>query len=168
MKKQFSKEKSSKESEKHHLQSGKITFTDSSRRDWSEQIEYNFILDPVEFTEERKRPKKDKNQAKAEQTETFATTPGELPPEAWAGLLSRVRELKVKISRQENEQKLIRKDSAGTSETKEKEKESLEVSTGSKTADSTLGANVPWFAWIIGAVLIFGMFVFALKKLKPW
>lgn len=168
MKKQLSNSKGKTESELYQLQTGKLTFTDSSRRDWSEQIEFNFKLDPPKFPEDRKRAKKQDEKQGQETQDFFDSTPPGVSPEAWAGLLSRVRELKVKISRQETEQKQVRKDSAATSETASKEAASFENSSGSKTADSTLGANIPWYAWIIGAVLIFGMFAFGLKKLKPW
>lgn len=168
MKKQLSKSKGKTESELSQLQTGKLTFTDSSRRDWSEQIEFNFKLDPPKFPEDRKRAKKQDEKQGQETQDFFDTTPPGVSPEAWAGLLSRVRELNVKISRQETEQKLIRKDSAGTLETNKKENSSFQNSDLDKSTDSTLGANVPWFAWIIGALLIFGMFAFALKKLKPW
>lgn len=82
-------------------------------------------------------------------------------------LIDRVQSLEVEVQRSQSEQNSVK--NTGIEDLKT-EKESNEVNLqveSSKESDSTWAANVPWYAWVIGALLILGIAVYSWKQIKP-
>src|SRR5690606_29858181 len=129
-----------------------------SRKDSKEVITYDFT-----FRDFDKIPESDRsiaNPTDQEITDLIRTTQVEQ-------LLDRVSNLKVKVVREQSEQTAIRKQETEDKETERKEETATKKITSEKEADSTWGANLPWYAWAIGAVLIFGIAWYLINRSKP-
>lgn len=137
--------------------SSKSTFDlrDSSKRSTREFITYEFTFRDFEGI-----PNTDRDISKPEQdaiSDLISTMEVD-------NLLDRVTSLIVKVDREEFEQRAIR--NQGTEEKKSDKKENSDIKTTNldKDSDSTWGANLPWYAWLIGAVLIFGIAWYFIPK----
>lgn len=152
MKKQMDREKSKSELTEESYSTAKYSYLDTSKRDFSELITYDFKFRDIEFPDQMERNIPINSLNDLIQVE---------------GLMDRVTDLSVKIERVEKEQKGIQLDSSLTEGKKFEEKSSGSSSSTYKESDSTWGANVPWYAWLIGAILIFGIVVYSWKQIKP-
>lgn len=132
---------------------------DSSRKDSKELITYEFTFRDFEAIPETDRTI---SAPSPEEITSFISTM------AVDRLLDRVASLKVEVSREHTEQKAVR--TQGTEEKRTDRKETTEKKTKAidKEADSTIGANLPWYSWLIGAALIFGIVWYLVKKVKPF
>lgn len=135
-----------------------LSLIDSSRKDSKEVITYDFT-----FRDFDKIPESDRsiaNPTDQEITALIRTTQVEQ-------LLDRVSNLKVKVVREQSEQTAIRKQETEDKETEKKEDIKTQKTTLDKESDSTWAANVPWYGWIIGAALIFGIVWYLINRSKP-
>lgn len=166
MKKRLSKEKTKTEESSQTREISEISKADSSRKRVKEMIEFQFEFgDKVQGFPDPGRGSK-KGQL-ANEIQSQAPENMEIPLEAWEALLSRVKTLSVKIQREEDQElNILETAKKELEQTSQKETES-EVKNLDKSSDSTLGANIPWYAWIIGALLIFGIVVYCLKQIRP-
>lgn len=158
MKKSTDKEKSKTSLTENTSQKSDFTLVDSSRKETKEFITYEFTFRDFEGI-----PNTDRNISKPEQ-DAIADLISTIEVD---NLLDRVTSLIVKVDREEFEQKAIR--NQGTEEKKSDKKETTGTKETSleKESDSTWGANLPWYAWLIGAVLIFAIVWYLIKQVKP-
>lgn len=152
MKSHIDRQKSSFESSIETFSSASYSYLDTSKKDFRELITYDFKFRDFDFPPERNRNIKAENLTQLLQIE---------------GLMNRVTDLQVKIERAEKEQKAVKIDSGSYQSDKSDEKSSNSSTVKNKESDSTWGANVPWYAWVIGAVLIFGIVAYSWKQIRP-
>lgn len=143
--------KAKTESSKESFSSASYSYLDTSKRDFSELITFDFKFRDFDFPRERERNIKSEDLTQLLQIE---------------GLMDRVTDLQVKIERTEKEQKAVKLDSASAKSEKSENKSSNSSTVKNTESDSTWAANVPWYAWVIGAVLIFGIVAYSWKQIR--
>jgi HD superfamily phosphohydrolase len=123
-----------------------------------EEVEFNF-----KFSEPKERGFSEPIEYSEKKDSTFT---GVITKADFNQLLDRVQSLNIKINRQQ----LVQKEEARTEE--KDIKNNTETKKNTKTFDkqtnknTTLAANIPWYAWVIAAALIFWIFWYLVKQVK--
>lgn len=138
------------------IDNGKVTENNSLDSDLIETREIN-----IKFNEYS--PRSDKGNIDLSLDSDFKV---DIPEAALDRLVERISELSIKVETKKTElqksSKIEEKDLKELIELEDQSKSKKTV----KESDSTIGANVPWYVWIIGGVLIFGIVWYLVKQVK--
>lgn len=142
------------------ITSGSFTRLDTSSRDFTEWITFDFKFRDIGFPDMVNR-----NLRSDENIDSDIPVPVNLSE--FESLLDRVTDLKVEIKRVEKENKSSKIDSGFVNQESNSETRDSKSKKSDKESDSTWSANIPWYAWVIGAVLIFGIVAYSWKQIRP-